>query len=174
MDGSIDSFDRSTEAERNNRVVAFAFSRRTQVPVPERPFSCHDTAYRSRCGFRTPFWDAQRKTNAINECNQRINQPTNVVEQGTGAKMNPCSGRVSSRRSDRNESIIQPPRNEIESNRIESNHPSMPHHTPLNILSCFRRESLAPRHPGTITTRGLFRSFPGFLRFSVRDPWNFL
>mmetsp|Transcript_19444 Transcript_19444/g.40027 ORF Transcript_19444/g.40027 Transcript_19444/m.40027 type:complete len:87 (-) Transcript_19444:486-746(-) len=76
MDGWIDrfvrSFDRSTEAERNNRVVAFAFSRRTQVPVPERPFSCHDTAYRSRCGFRTPFWDAQRKTNAINEL---TNQP---------------------------------------------------------------------------------------------------
>lgn len=135
MDGSIDSFDRSTEAERNNRVVAFAFSRRTQVPVPERPFSCHDTAYRSRCGFRTPFWDAQRKTNAINECNQRINQPTNVVEQGTGAKMNPCSGRVSSRRSDRNESIIQPPRNEIESNRIKSN--QIIHRCHITRLSIF-------------------------------------
>jgi len=171
MDRSIRSFVRSIDrgrTEQPGRRLCFLSPHASPCPRATVFVSRHRVSF----PVRVPHTVLGCTTE--DECNQRINQPTNVVEQGTGAKMNPCSGRVSSRRSDRNESIIQPPRNEIESNQIQSNHPSMPHHTPLNILSCFRRESLAPRHPGTITTRGLFRSFPGFLRFSVRDPWNFL
>ena len=132
MDRSIRSFVRSIDrgrTEQPGRRLCFLSPHASPCPRATVFVSRHPVSF----PVRVPHTVLGCTTE--DECNQRINQPTNVVEQGTGAKMNPCSGRVSSRRSDRNESIIQPPRNEIESNRIKSN--QIIHRCHITRLSIF-------------------------------------